>query len=142
MRLTNLSSGGGTVATVLDQLHRADLAEADAVLVAAGSADAIARVPLGQFRADVRELAERVPADRPILSDVPLQRGSKPYRKALAETADEVKIAHADFARAFRTARLFDVFAADFTHVNSLGYRIRFTAFQSHLDVFIGRLSR
>ncbi|WP_409463956.1 hypothetical protein [Amycolatopsis sp. GA6-003] len=121
-----MPTGGGTVATVLDQLHRADLA---AVLVAAGSADAIARVPLGQFRADVRELAERVPADRTILSDVPLQRGSKPYRKALAETADEAKIAHAGFARAFRTARRF-------------GYRIWFTAFRSDLDVLIGRLSR
>ncbi|MFB9929726.1 SGNH/GDSL hydrolase family protein [Amycolatopsis halotolerans] len=139
VHLTNLSTGGGRVATVLEHLH---LADADAVIVVAGSADAIARVPLGQFRADVRELVERVPADRTILSDVPLRPGSKPYQKALAEVADEAKVAHADFARAFRTARRFDVFAADFTHVNSRGYQIWFTAFRPHLDALIARLSR
>ncbi|WP_116201409.1 SGNH/GDSL hydrolase family protein [Amycolatopsis circi] len=142
VHLTNFSTGGGRVATVLEQLHRADLANADAVIVVAGSADAIARVPLGQFRANVRELVERVPADRTILSDVPLQRGSKPYQQALAEVADGAKVAHADFARAFRTARRFDVFAADFTHVNSLGYQIWFSAFRPHLDVLVARLSR
>ncbi|MGV9296172.1 SGNH/GDSL hydrolase family protein [Amycolatopsis sp. NPDC003676] len=139
VHLANLSTGGGRVATVLEQL---DLADADAVIVVAGSADAIARVPLGQFRADVRELVEHVPADRAILSDVPLQLGSKPYQKVLAEVADEAKVAHSDFARAFRTARRFDVFAADFTHVNSRGCQIWFTAFRPHLDVLVERFSR
>lgn len=55
VHLANFSTGGGSVATVLDQLRPP---HADAVIVVAGSADALARLPLGRFRANVRELVE------------------------------------------------------------------------------------
>lgn len=138
VHIVNLSTGGATVGTVLEQqLPRADLASADVVIVIAGSADAIAEVPLEQFRANMRELAELLPAAATVLSDVPLQSGREPYQQILAEVADSRNIAHADFAGAFRSARRIDVFAPDFTHVNSTGYRIWFEAFRPHLDKII-----
>nr|WP_042187131.1 GDSL-type esterase/lipase family protein [Kibdelosporangium sp. MJ126-NF4]CTQ90949.1 Lipolytic enzyme, G-D-S-L precursor [Kibdelosporangium sp. MJ126-NF4] len=142
VHLTNLSTGGGTVGTVLEQLPRADLGNADVVIVVAGSSDTIANVPLDEFRANLRKLVEHVPAAKLILSDVPLQQGRDPYQRVLAEVADAAHVAHADFAAAFMAARRLDVFAPDLTHVNSLGYQIWFMAFRPHLDAMLDRFSR
>jgi lysophospholipase L1-like esterase len=139
VHVTNLAVGGATVGSVLERQRAAEFATADVVIVVAGSADAGSKVAPAKFRADLRKLAELVPAERTILSDVPLQRGREPYQRILADVADSRRIAHADFATAFRTARRIDVFAPDFTHVNSTGYRIWFEAFRPHLDAIVDR---
>jgi lysophospholipase L1-like esterase len=141
VHVANYSVGGGTFDSILTgQLHRADVARADVVVVIAGSNDTGAKVPLDTYRANVTKLLESLPADRTVLSDVPLQRGRENYQRILAELADARGVAHADFAGAFRAARRLDVWAPDFTHVNSVGYRIWFQAFQPHLDTIAARL--
>lgn len=131
---------GGTFGSILtDQLHRADVANADVVVVIAGSNDTGGKVQLDTYRENITKLLAALPADRTVLSDVPLQGGRDNYQRILAELADDRGVAHADFAGAFRTARRLDVWAPDFTHVNSVGYRIWFTAFQPHLDTIAAR---
>lgn len=132
---------GGTFGSILTgQLHRADVANADVVVVIAGSNDTGGQVPLDTYRANITKVLEALPADRTVLSDVPLQGGRDNYQRILAELADARGVAHADFAGAFRAARRLDVWAPDFTHVNSVGYRIWFQAFQPHLDTIAARL--
>ncbi len=141
VHVANHTTGGGTFGTVLDeQLPKADLDNADVVIVIAGSNDTGSKVPLDVYRSNVEAVTEALPADRTVLSDVPLQGGREPYQRILAEVADARLIAHADFAGTFRAARRLDVFAPDFTHVNSTGYRIWFQAFQPWLDKIIARL--
>ncbi|MFI7067112.1 SGNH/GDSL hydrolase family protein [Kribbella sp. NPDC050124] len=141
VHVANYSVGGGTFDSILTgQLQRADVARADVVVVIAGSNDTGAKVPLDTYRANVTKLLEALPADRTVLSDVPLQRGRDNYQRILAELSDARGVAHADFAGAFRSARRLDVWAPDFTHVNSVGYRIWFQAFRPHLDTIAARL--
>jgi lysophospholipase L1-like esterase len=141
VHVANYSAGGGTFGSVLSgQLAKADLATADVVVVIAGSNDTGAKVPLDTYRANITKLLDVLPADRTVLSDVPLQRGRETYQAILAELADARGVAHADFAGAFHAARRIDVFAPDFTHVNSVGYRIWFQAFRPHLDKIASRL--
>ncbi|WP_433003903.1 SGNH/GDSL hydrolase family protein [Kribbella sp. CA-294648] len=144
VHVANYSSlRGGTFGSILtDQLHRADVASADVVVVVAGSNDTGGKVPLDTYRANVTKVLEALPADRTVLSDVPLQGGRDNYQRILAEEADARGVPHADFAGAFRAARRLDVWAPDFTHVNSVGYRIWFQAFRPHLDTIAGRLQR
>jgi lysophospholipase L1-like esterase len=140
VHVANYAGGAGTFASVRRyQLPRADVAHADVVVVVAGSNDNGGKVPLDVFRSEVAAVTGALPADRTVLSDVPVQGGWRPYQRILAEVADARGIAHADFAGAFRAERRLDVFAPDFTHVNSTGYRIWFEAFRPRLDAILAR---
>lgn len=138
VHVANLSTGGGTFATVLhQQIPKANLSTADVVVVIAGSNDTGERMPLAQFRASLKAVLAKLPAARTVLSDVPLQSGRGPYQKVLAHEANAHDVLHADFAGAFHAARRFDVFAPDFQHCNSTGYRIWFDAFRPQLDKIV-----
>jgi lysophospholipase L1-like esterase len=140
VHVANMTTGGGTVGTVLTkQLPTADVAHADVVVVIAGSNDVGAKAPLDTFRSHLEALIAALPPDRTVLSDIPLQSGRDPYQKILAEVADARGVAHADFAGAFNRARRLDVFAPDFQHVNSTGYRIWFDAFRPALDRIVAK---
>jgi hypothetical protein len=141
VHLTNLSVSGATVGDALrDQLPKADLVHADLVIVALGSND-IGGTPLPRFRRDVAVLMARLPADRTVVSDTPLQPGREPYQQILAEAADAQHIRRADFAKVFRgEGHRLDIFAGDFQHLNSRGYYYWFVAFRPPVDEIIDRM--
>lgn len=141
VHLTNLSAGGATTGNVLrDQLPAADLANTDLVILATGSNDISQHVPLDSYRADLEALLARLPARHTIVSDTPLQPGREPYQQILGDAADAHGMRRADFAGVFRgEGHRLDIFAGDFTHLNSKGYYYWFRAFQPPLDDFIDR---
>lgn len=140
VHVTNLSRGGATAAEILrDQVPAADLESADLVMVIAGSNDIGRATPLEQFPRDLTALLAVVPAERTVLSDVPLQPGWEPYQAVLAEVADARGVRRADFGGAFQAAgQTIEIFAVDFTHLNSLGYSYWFEAFRPQVDAVIG----
>ncbi len=140
VRLTNLSRTGAKVADVLaDQLPLAPLADADIVLVCVSANDAIKRVPLPEYRAQLDTLLSRLPADKTVIADVALVKARGSYQPTMRELADSHGIARAPVASAFAgTGSPLRIVAGDFFHPNDRGYRIWFSAYAPQLDALLG----
>lgn len=133
VHITNVASAGGTLADVAGTQLAAvgfSLAQADLVLVAAGDSDVLSARTPEIFEADLRRLADLLPADRTVISDLPTRPGYQSYQQILARVLDGRSVARARFADAFAAAGEVDIFALDGQHLNATGYRIWFEAFR------------
>lgn len=140
VHIANVSTGGKAGDIISDELPKVDLTTADLVVIA-DSNDMQQRVPLDQYRADLTTLLEKVPAERTVLSDLPIFPGAAPYRHVLHEVADAHGVIWADFASVFNgEGRRLDIFSWLPPHLNSRGYYYWFKAFQPKVDVVISRL--
>jgi lysophospholipase L1-like esterase len=139
VHVTNVSTGGATAGEILDQqLPKVDLNQADLVLVATAS-DVERRVLLAVYRAKLRVLLEALPADKTIVSDLPIEPGRAAYQAVLQAAADERGIRRADFASVFQgEGRRLDIFSWLFPHLNSRGYYYWYRAFQPEVDRIVG----
>jgi lysophospholipase L1-like esterase len=135
VHVSNVSVGGATVQAIIDQqLPRADLHQADLIVVATAT-DLERRVPRDTYRANLRTLLRALPPDKTIVSDLPLEPGRGAYQAILEQAANERGVKRADFARVFSGAgRRLDIFSWLFPHLNSKGYYYWFTAFQPEVD--------
>ncbi|SMH28158.1 GDSL-like Lipase/Acylhydrolase family protein [Rathayibacter oskolensis] len=131
VHVTNLAAAGATTDEILrDQVQRADLATADLIVVATPS-DLESRVPLPDYRRDLLRFTALLPADRTVISDLPLEPGRNAYQSVLADVADERRIRRADFASVFTgPGRRLDIFSLLPPHLNDRGYRYWSDAFQ------------
>jgi lysophospholipase L1-like esterase len=135
VHVSNVSVGGATVQDIIDQqLSQVDLKRADLIIVATAN-DLEGRVPLDDYRAHLRTLLGALPAEKTIVSDLPLEPGRGAYQAILEQAANERGVKRADFARVFSGAgRRLDIFSWLFPHLNSKGYYYWFTAFQPEVD--------
>jgi lysophospholipase L1-like esterase len=135
VHVTNVSAGGATVQDIIDQqLPKVDPRQADLILVASAS-DLERRVPLDDYRVHLGALLGALPAEKTIVSDLPLEPGRGAYQAVLQQAADQRSVRRADFARVFTGAgRRLDIFSWLFPHLNSKGYYYWFTAFQPEVD--------
>nr|WP_280523137.1 SGNH/GDSL hydrolase family protein [Rathayibacter caricis] len=131
VHITNLAVSGSTTAQMLrEQLPQAPLATADIVIVSTPS-DMESRVPLDEYRRDVDQLTALLPADRTVISDLPLEPGRDSYQAILTQSTDNASIARADFATVFNGhGRRLDIFSLLPPHLNDRGYNFWSTAFQ------------
>lgn len=134
VHLANLAQGGATVAQVIEkQLPQADLSCADLVLVVTSN-DLEKRVPLTSYRADLKQFLAALPTAKTVISDLPLLPGRTPYQQVLAEEADSLGLARADFAAVFSRARRLNIFSWLLPHLNSQGYALWFEAFRPPVE--------
>lgn len=138
VHVTNLSVGGATVQDILDhQLPNVDFERADLIIIVTAN-DLENRVPLDQYRANLRTLLWSLPPDKTIYSDFPIEPGRDAYQAIFQEVADERGIRRADFAHVFNNeGRRLDIFSWLFPHLNSKGYYYWFLAFKPELDRMI-----
>ena len=134
VHIVNVAVGGATVDEVLrDQLPAVDTSSADLVLVCTSN-DLEQGVPLHTYQADLESLLAELPADRTVVSDLPLLPGREPYQRILAEVADASGIARADVAAVFRgEGRRLDIFSFLPPHLNDRGYGYWFDAFRPRI---------
>jgi hypothetical protein len=127
--------GGATIQDIIDQqLPQVDLYQADLIIVATAS-DLEERVPLDDYRAHLDALLAALPAEKTMVSDLPLEPGRADYQAVLQQAADQRGVKRADFARVFTgVGRRLDVFSWLFPHLNSTGYYYWFTTFQPEVD--------
>lgn len=139
VHVSNVSANGALVADVLErQLPLIDLAAADLIVISASS-DMETGVPLDVYRADLEQLAALLPADRTVISDLPLWPGRDRYQRVLAEVVDGHGIGRADFAAIFTSrGRRLDIFSWLPPHLNDRGYGLWFEAFRPHVDSILG----
>ncbi len=139
VRLTNLSRTGAKVADVLThQLPLAPLEQADIVLVCASANDAVKRVPVPEYRAQLDALLGQLPADKTVIADVALVKAHASYQPTMRELADAHGIARAAVAHAFADiGSPLKIVAGDFFHPNDRGYRVWFSAFVPQLDALM-----
>lgn len=135
VHVTNVSVGGATARDIVDhQLPRVDLSQADLVIVATTN-DLERRAPLETFDSGLRTLLRALPAERTIISALPLEPGRGPYQVLLQQAADERGVRRADFARVFAgEGRRLDIFSWLLPHLNSRGYHYWFLAFRPEVD--------
>ncbi len=121
VHISNVSHGGTTRDIVDRQLPRLDLRSADLVVVGSAN-DMEQRAPLAQYRADLTALLDLLPADRTVISDLPLFPGRDAYQAILEQEADARRIRRADFGAVFgSSARRLDIFSWLPPHLNSRG---------------------
>jgi lysophospholipase L1-like esterase len=142
VHIVNVADGGATCGEIARrQLPRVDLATADLVIVASSS-DVERRTPLDSYRVGLDALLPALPADKTVISDVPLLPGREPYQGVLQERADVYGIARADFARIFsHEGRRLDIFSWLPPHLNSKGYVYWFLAFKPAVDQILPRIT-
>lgn len=129
VHITNLSVGGATAEEIVrEQLPQIAVNEADIIIVASSS-DMEAFRPVDNYRTNLKALLAALPADKTVISDLPLLPWRDTYQQVLQEEADALDITRADFAAAFNSARRFDIFSWYVPHLNSRGYEIWFQAF-------------
>jgi lysophospholipase L1-like esterase len=135
VHVSNVSRNGGLVADLLaHQVPRVNLAAADLVVVSA-STDMETGVPVDRYRADLERLASVLPAERTVISDLPLWPWRDRYQQVLAEVMDARGIRRADFATVFETnGRRLDIFSWLPPHLNGRGYGLWVEAFRPHID--------
>lgn len=134
VQITNLSVGGATTGDILRaQLPQSDPAGADLVLVASAN-DLEQRIPLTQYERNLGALLAALPAERTVISDLPIEPGRAPYQAVLARVADGYRVRRADFAGTFGRARQWLIFSWLPPHLNSRGYGLWFQAFQPAVD--------
>lgn len=138
VHIDNRSEGGASLKHLKEvQLLGVDLQLADLVLISA-PADFQRKLDLQQFKDDLTKLLDAVPADKTIISDLPLLPGRDPYQAILAECADARGVGRADFAKVFNgEGRRLDIFSWLPPHVNDRGYLYWFKAFQPQIDILL-----
>ncbi len=131
VHVVNLAAGGSTAHDVLHtQLPGIDPSNVDLVLLCTSN-DLEQGVPLPQYQADLEAILAALPADRTIVSDLPLLPGREPYQQVLARVADQSATARADVAAVFRGhGRRLDIFSFLPPHLNDRGYGYWFDAFR------------
>jgi len=141
VHLTNVSVGGATYTDVVHkQLPTVDLKTADLVIVESSN-DVEQRVPLDTYRAALDALMQVLPAEKTIISDLPLEPGRDAYQAILQERADAHHMLRADFAHIFNNeGRRLDIFSWLIPHLNSKGYAYWFLAFQPGVDTILQRI--
>jgi lysophospholipase L1-like esterase len=141
VHIVNVADGGATYGEIVRrQLAKVDLTTADLVIVASSS-DAERRMSLDTYRADLGALLQILPADKTVISDLPLLPGREPYQRILQERTDAAGIARADFARIFtHEGRRLDIFSWLPPHLNSKGYAYWFLAFKPEVDKILPRI--
>jgi lysophospholipase L1-like esterase len=141
VHITNVSTAKKTEGILRDELPLVDLDSADVVIVA-DTNDLESRVPLDQHRANLTRLADALPADRTVFSDLPPFPGREPYQIVLEEVTDARAIMRADvFAMLNGEGRRLDIFSWLPPHLNSRGYEYWFRAIQPKIDVIIAQLA-
>ena len=141
VHIANVSDGGTTRDIINRQLPMVDVRNADVVVVGSSN-DMEQRVSLSQYRADLTALLDLLPADRTIISDLPLFPGRDPYQAILVQETDARGIWRADFAAVFGgPGRRLDIFSWLPPHLNSRGYGFWFEAFRPAVDQLFGRWS-
>jgi hypothetical protein len=112
VHITNVSVGGAPIQEIVEkQLPQVDLNQADLIILATAT-DLERRVPLETYEANLRTLLWKLPPDKTIVSDLPLEPGRGAYQAVLQRLADERGIRRADFARVFRgEGRRLDIFS-------------------------------
>ena len=139
VHITNLSIGGATAGDILQtQLPHADPASADLVIVSSAN-DLEQRVSLAEYEEKLDALLSLLPAQRTVLSDLPLEPGRAPYQAVLARVAGWHGVRRADFADTFRQARQLLIFSWLPPHLNSRGYDLWFQAFRPAVDDLLCR---
>jgi hypothetical protein len=139
VHIVNLADGATYGEIVLRQLPQADLTTADLVIVACSN-DAERRIPLDTYRAGLEALLRVLPADKTVISDLPLLPGRAPYQRILQERTDAYGIARADFARVFtHDGQRLDIFSWLPPHLNSRGYAYWYLAFKPAVDRMLRR---
>jgi lysophospholipase L1-like esterase len=141
VHIDNVSVGGATYSDVVQkQLPKVDLKTADIVIVESSN-DLEQRVPLGTYRGALDRLMQALPADKSVISDLPLEPGRDAYQAILQESADAHHILRADFARIFNNeGRRLDIFSWLPPHLNSKGYAYWFLAFKPEVDTILHRM--
>lgn len=136
-----MSVGGATYTDVVQkQLPKVDLKTADIVIVESSN-DIEQQVPLDTYRAALDALVQVPPADKTIISDLPLEPGRDAYQKILQKLADAHHIMRADFAHIFNhEGRRLDIFSWLPPHLNGKGYIYWFLAFQPEVDTSLQRM--
>jgi lysophospholipase L1-like esterase len=142
VHITNVSVGGATYSGVVQkQLPKVDLKTADLVIVESSN-DVEQRIPLDTYRAAVDRLMQVLPAEKTIISDLPLEPGRNAYQAILQASADAHQVLRADFAHIFRhEGRRLDIFSWLLPHLNSKGYAYWFLAFQPEVDTILQRMN-
>ena len=135
VHVTNVSVGAATVQDILNhQLPKVDLDKAELIIIATAN-DLENRVPLDEYRANLRRLLWSLPANKTIFSDFPIEPGREAYQAVFQEVGDERGVRHADFAGVFNgEGRRLEIFSWLFPHVNSKGYYYWFLAFKPEVD--------
>lgn len=135
VHIVNLAVGGATTGDVIEtQLPGFDPADADLVLIGTSN-DLDQRVPLDRYREHLETLLSAVPAERTVMSDLPLLPGRDPYQAVFAEVADRHGIARADFAAVFTgDGHRLDIFSLLPPHLNDLGYGYWFEAYRPGIE--------
>lgn len=140
VHIQNAAVGGATAGAVLAvQVPQYDLMSADLVILCTSN-DLEQRVPLTQYRADLEAILSQVPAERTVVSDLPLEPGRAPYQSVLAEVADRYNVARADFATVFNgPGQRLDIFSLLPPHLNDRGYQYWYEAFRPPVESIIRR---
>ncbi len=127
----NVATGGATTRDILTrQLPQVDLTRADLVIFCTSN-DLEQHIPLSRYQRDLKALTDQLPAQRTVISDLPLMPGRDPYQSVLSSVASATGIARADFAHVFNTAgHRLDIFSFLPPHLNDRGYGYWFDAFR------------
>jgi acyl-CoA thioesterase I len=137
VHISNVSDGGTTRDIIDRQLPKVDVRSAHLVVIGSAN-DMEQRAPLAQYRADLAALLDALPADRTIISDLPLFPGRDPYQAVLADEADARGIRRADFGAILGSSgRRLDIFSWLPPHMNSRGYGYWFQAFRPAVEEVI-----
>jgi hypothetical protein len=87
-------------------------------------------------------LMQVLPAEKTVISDLPLSPGREAYQAILQASADAHHFLRADFARIFtHEGRRLDIFSWLPPHLNSKGYAYWFLAFQPQVDTILQRMN-
>lgn len=141
VHITNVASATKTAGILRGELPLVDLASADVVIVA-DTNDLESHVPLHEHRENLTRLADAVPAERTVFSDLPPFPGREAYQRVLAEVTDARGIMRAEvFAMLNGEGRRLDIFSWLPPHLNSKGYDYWFRSFRPKIDVIIARLA-
>lgn len=138
VHIANLASGGATVNDVLQrQLPHIDALSSDLVLLCTSN-DLKQRVPLPRYREDLESVLAALPAERTVVSDLPLVPGRGTYQEVLEQAADASGIPRADFASVFKgDGHRLDIFSLLSPHLNDRGYGYWFDAFRPEILAII-----
>ncbi|WP_022885348.1 hypothetical protein [Glaciibacter superstes] len=89
---------------------------------------------------DLEAILARAPAERTVVSDLPLEPGRAPYQSVLADVADRYNVARADFATVFNgPGHRLDIFSLLPPHLNDRRYQYWYEAFRPPVEAIIRR---
>lgn len=129
----NYSVSGATSDDVLaDQLPKADLDNANLVLLEIGVNDSIKhRGDLTGFRRNFTQILSQLPLDKTVVADMPFVEFRRKHQAAVEEILNGIKVARAYPSRVFvHFLSLLSATAGDFWHPNDKGHAMWLEAFK------------